>query len=69
MKTETRTEIRTCLGVVLGHEKGDLGDSIRRLDCLREEAEGHLRHYLGKRSYEKAWILLEGGDPEKGICS
>lgn len=69
MKTETQAEIRACLGVVLGREEGDLAQSIRRMDSLREEAQGHLRHYLGKRSYEKAWILLEGGDPEKGICS
>ncbi|MFO7725023.1 MAG: hypothetical protein R6V45_05685 [Oceanipulchritudo sp.] len=69
MKAETEAEIRCCLGVILGREEGNLSHSIRRLDSLRAEAGGHLRHYLGKRSYEKAWILLEGGDPEKGICS
>lgn len=27
-----------------------------------------LRHYLQRRSYEKARLWLEGVDPEKGTC-
>jgi len=27
-----------------------------------------LRHYLLKRSYQKARVWLEGGDPEAGAC-
>jgi len=69
MKPETEQDIRRCLGVVLGREPGDLEEAIRTLDNLKTSTGGHLFHYLSKRSYEKAWILLEGGDPEKGICA
>ncbi|MGC9451555.1 MAG: hypothetical protein ACP5I4_08920 [Oceanipulchritudo sp.] len=68
MSTESTDEIRACLAVVLGRKEGDLRLAIRHLDLLRESVRGHLGHYLGKRSYQKAWILLEGGDPEKGTC-
>ena len=68
MKTEDKAIIRHQLAVILGHEEGDLGEAIRALDSLREAAGGHLGHYLAKRSYQKAWIFLEGGDPEKGTC-
>ena len=69
MKTEEIEEIRQNLAVILGIEEGDLAASIRKLDTLKASVTGHLSHYLSKRSYQKAWILLEGGDPEKGICA
>ena len=68
MNPQTTEEIRNCLAVILGHQAGDLARAIRRLDELKAAVGGHLSHYLGKRSYQKAWILLEGGDPEKGGC-
>jgi hypothetical protein len=68
MNPQTTEEIRQCLGVVIGRREGDLAAAIRRLDELRDSTSGHLAHYLGKRSYQKAWILLGGGDPEKGGC-
>lgn len=68
MKPETIEEIRGALAVVLGKQTGDLEEAIRTLDHLKTSASGHLAHYLTKRSYAKAWILLEGGDPEKGTC-
>lgn len=69
MDDKLRTTIRQHLAVILGRESGDLAVSIRALDELKGSATGHLAHYLAKRSYGKAWILLDGGDPEKGVCS
>lgn len=68
MTTETEAHIRDSLEIILGREKGDLAEAIARLDRLKGLARGHLGHYLANRSYQKAWILLEGGDPEKGVC-
>lgn len=68
MKTEPTESIRRNLAIILGHEPGDLAGAIRELDAIQGSVTGHLSHYLAKRSYQKAWILLEGGDPEKGIC-
>lgn len=68
METALHEEVRTHLRVILGMESGDIREALGRLDQLKDSASGHLAHYLGKRSYQKAWILLEGGDPEKGIC-
>ncbi len=56
------------LEIVLKKRSGDLAHAIGELDRMKGAATGHLAHYLAKRSYEKAWILLKGGDPEKGIC-
>lgn len=69
MEEKFRATIRQHLAVILGHASGDLAASIQALDTLKSEARGHLAHYLAKRSYQKAWVLLEGGDPEKGVCS
>ncbi len=68
MEKTDLTDIRNSLAIVLGENTGDLAVAIRRLDHLKDRAPGHLGHYLAKRSYQKAWIHLEGGDPEKGIC-
>lgn len=69
MSEENLTEqIMEHLEVVLQKRPGDLGAAIRQLDAVRARATGHLSHYLAKRSYQKAWILLNGGDPEKGVC-
>jgi NTP pyrophosphatase (non-canonical NTP hydrolase) len=68
MDSDTLKQIRRNLAVILGDEAGELADAIRSLDALRAEADGQLGHYLAKRSYQKAWILLEGGDPEAGGC-
>jgi len=68
MNTELRHEIREALSIVLGKAHGDLQEALVRLDGARSSVTGPLGHYLSRRSYEKAWILLEGGDPEKGTC-
>ncbi len=35
---------------------------------LPSDAPADLRHYLQRRSYEKARLFLEGHDPEAGPC-
>jgi hypothetical protein len=35
---------------------------------LTPDAAPDLRHYLQRKSYEKARLWLEGVDPEKGTC-
>ncbi|MEX0325073.1 MAG: hypothetical protein AB3N33_03180 [Puniceicoccaceae bacterium] len=69
MEDKFRATVRQHLAVILGRESGDLAASLKALDTLKSDARGHLAHYLAKRSYQKAWVLLEGGDPEKGVCS
>lgn len=69
MDEQLRMKILEQLAVILGRTTGDLPAAIACLDELRPSVSGHLAHYLAKRSYQKAWILLEGGDPEKGACS
>lgn len=61
-------KVRGALAVILGEETGDLTRALALLDTLKEEASGPLRHYLAQRSYQKAWVLLAGGRPEKGTC-
>ena len=68
MSTDAINEIRQSLAVVLGRTEGNLAEAIQVLDSLKVETSGHLSHYLTKRSYEKAWILLDGDNPEKGGC-
>lgn len=45
---------------------------LQELDALARglpaDAPADLRHYLQRRSYEKARLFLEGQDPEVGPC-
>ena len=45
---------------------------FERLDALAAQlppsTPHDLRHYLQRKSYEKARLWLEGVDPEKGTC-
>ena len=69
MKEEQlRERIIENLEIILQKKEGDLTSAILSLDSLKSAVSGHLSHYLTKRSYEKAWILLNGDDPEKGVC-
>ena len=61
-------KVRSELAVVLGESSGDLVEALNRLDDLKGGASGNLRHYLAQRSYQKAWLWLQGGTPESGIC-
>ena len=65
---QLRERIIENLEIILQKKEGDLALAIKSLDSLKGAATGHLSHYLTKRSYEKAWILLNGDDPEKGVC-
>tara|TARA_A100001037_G_scaffold242005_1_gene222340 strand:- start:177 stop:395 length:219 start_codon:yes stop_codon:yes gene_type:complete len=53
-------------------KSGDLAKAIRTLDEILasrgKELPGRLRHFLENRSYQKALVFLEGGEPEKGTC-
>ena len=53
-------------------ERPDLVGALRKLDeCVQhkgDEMNPRLRHFLENRSYEKALLWIEGGEPEKGIC-
>ena len=55
-----------------GSGPGELVSAIGALDeALGErgkELPVRLRHFLENRSYEKALVFLEGGEPEKGTC-
>lgn len=68
MNRDLEKEIREALAIVLGKEEGNLSEALVHLDGVRASVNGPLGHYLSRRSYEKAWTLLEGGDPEKGTC-
>ena len=45
---------------------------LQELDALARalpaDAPADLKHYLQRRSYEKARLFLEGHDPEAGPC-
>ncbi len=75
MSTETAVLQRTLESLMAAIRSGD-GEALRRdlaavdrhRDALGEDAPPMLRHYLERRSYEKALAFLEGGDesPEAG---
>jgi hypothetical protein len=52
--------------------KPGLGEALARIDAASRRlpvgTPPDLLHYLGKRSYEKARLWLEGKDPEQGVC-
>jgi hypothetical protein len=56
------------------HPKPDLQPLFRRLEDLARQlpkgCDPNLLHYLSKRSYEKARLLLQGRDSEnaRGAC-
>jgi hypothetical protein len=80
--TETEKEIlasltdldRAVKSFRTANPKPDLQPIFARLDRLTEQlprsADPNLLHYLHKRSYEKARLLLEGRDAEnaRGAC-
>ncbi len=52
--------------------KPGLGEALARVESTARRlpvgSAPDLLHYLGKRSYEKARLFLEGRDPEQGAC-
>lgn len=69
MDKEFRQLILKNLAVVMDPGTGDLAKALKALDEAKSGTTGHLAHYLGKRSYQKAWELLHEETPEKGSCS
>jgi len=65
MDRETEKNLRQALGVILGQNEGNLSSSLKELDALVPQMEGHLAHYLKKRSYTKAMAYLDGAEPEE----
>ena len=68
-------DILKCLQVIIKRkeiEMESLPKAIKMLDeiLLDDSIEIHprLRHFLQNRSYEKAWVWLNDGIPEKGTC-
>ena len=68
-------EIReSLLAIISPNDKGhtDLVVALRKLDETVQqkgtEMNPRLRHFLENRSYEKALLWIEGGEPEKGVC-
>ena len=68
-------EVKKCLKVITtpkAAKPGELGESLRRLDEIVKDAQAalhpRLRHFLENRSYGKALLWLEDGEPEKGVC-
>ncbi len=53
-------------------QRGNVVLLLSELDRLTRSlppgSNADLLHYLHKRSYEKARLLLEGFDPESGAC-
>ena len=72
---EFMDEIKSCLQVITNPKEakpGEFRETLARLDILlaheKENIHPRLRHFLEKRSYQKAMTWIEGGSPEKGIC-
>ena len=55
------------------NEKPDLVSALRNLDDIvsnpPDDLHPKLRHFLQNRSYEKALLWIEGGEPTKGTCN
>ncbi|MAK46770.1 MAG: hypothetical protein CMI24_05910 [Opitutae bacterium] len=68
-------EIRESLLAIISpndKEDTDLIGTLRKLDEVVQqkgkEMNPRLRHFLENRSYEKALLWIDGGEPEKGVC-
>ena len=68
-------EIKKCLRTITAPRDarpGELGKSLQRLDEIAKDTGSglhpRLRHFLENRSYGKALLWLEDGEPEKGVC-
>lgn len=52
-------------------QPGELFESLKILDDYAQQDDIHprLKHFLEKRSYQKALVWMDGNEPEKGVCS
>lgn len=68
-------EIKVCLQTITNPKDakpGELFQALRTLDSILVhdslEIDLKLRHFLEKRSYQKALVWIDGETPEKGVC-
>jgi hypothetical protein len=68
-------EMINCLNIITKPKDaptGSLAKALQKLDEIvldpSNELHPRLKHFLQNRSYEKALIWLNDGQPEKGIC-
>ncbi len=58
-------------GLKAGNRKGDISRLIARIEDLTHhlppETAPELRHYLERKSYQKARLFLEGRDAERAV--
>ena len=70
---ETLLELETAVANVKAEPKPDLLALFSRIDELTaqlpKDAPRDLLHYLHKKSFQKARLLLQGQDPEAGSCA
>ena len=68
-------EVLNCLKIITnpkGENVGSLPDALKSLDEIAHNSSAglhpRLKHFLQNRSYEKALIWLNNGEPDKGTC-
>ena len=70
--TELKAALTQFVAAAATKDPAQIGPALNRvLECearLGPETAAQLRHYLQRRSYQKALIFLGGGDPEAGNC-
>ena len=68
-------EVLNCLKIITnpkGENVGRLPHALKSLDEIAHNSSAglhpRLKHFLQNRSYEKALIWLNNGEPDKGTC-
>jgi hypothetical protein len=67
--------MKNCLKIITNPKTAASGSLSKALSTLDEivaspssNLHPRLKHFLRNRSYEKALVWIEGGQPEKGTC-
>jgi hypothetical protein len=68
-------ELTNSLKIIINPKMAVSGSLLKALSTLDEivaspssNLHPRLKHFLQNRSYEKALIWIEGGQPDKGTC-
>lgn len=68
-------EMTNCLKLIINPKSavsGSISNALLTLDEIvanpTSNLHPRLKHFLQNRSYEKALVWIEGGQPEKGTC-
>jgi hypothetical protein len=68
-------EMTNCLKLIINPKmavSGSISNALSTLDEIVANPSSNLhprlKHFLQNRSYEKALVWIEGGQPEKGTC-